>query len=98
MMPGCRALVDSKSHADTVRQALCAGTVSGIAFTASLVRGLEQITSSTRPVLCIDPPGGVTTGQYVRVVVAYIDARPVRMHERFELLALEAIRDAWPCK
>jgi Rap1a immunity proteins len=43
-------------------------------------------------------PKGVTTGQAARVVAAYIDARPARMHENFKLLALEALRTAWPCK
>ena len=40
----------------------------------------------------------VTLGQMVRVIVAYIDARPARVHEDFRLLALEALVDAWPCK
>jgi hypothetical protein len=48
--------------------------------------------------LCIDAPAGVLGGQAVKVVVAYIDARPARMHERFDRLALEAFRAAWPCK
>jgi hypothetical protein len=34
----------------------------------------------------------------VRVVIAYIEARPSRMHENFDLLALEALRTTWPCK
>jgi hypothetical protein len=33
----------------------------------------------------------------VRVVVAYIEARPARVHEDFRNLALEALREAWPC-
>jgi len=43
-------------------------------------------------------PSGVTVGQEVRVVAAYIDARPNRLHEDFRVLALEALKDAWPCK
>jgi hypothetical protein len=41
-------------------------------------------------------PVGVTEGQAARVVVAYIEARPERMHEDFRLLALEAMQSAWP--
>jgi hypothetical protein len=48
--------------------------------------------------MCIDAPDGVTVGQEARVVVAYIDARPERMHQRFDYFALEALRTAWPCK
>ena len=36
--------------------------------------------------------------QAVRVVVAYVNQNANRMHESFEVLAVEAIRDAWPCK
>ncbi len=43
-------------------------------------------------------PKEVTGEQLVRVVVAYIDARPARMHESFPHLVVEALRDAWPCK
>jgi Rap1a immunity proteins len=46
---------------------------------------------------CI-PFGSVTQDQMVRVVVQYIDSRPTRMHEAFGKLALEAMRDGWPCK
>jgi Rap1a immunity proteins len=43
-------------------------------------------------------PRGSTLGQAVRVVVAYIDARLARQHEDFRDLALEGLREAWPCK
>jgi Rap1a immunity proteins len=43
-------------------------------------------------------PDQATIGQVIRVVVLHIDQRPERMHERFELLALEALRRAWPCR
>jgi hypothetical protein len=36
--------------------------------------------------------------QFASVVVPYIEARPQGMHEAFMLLALEALRDAWPCR
>jgi hypothetical protein len=43
-------------------------------------------------------PDGVTNRQGVAVVVKYIEARPERMHERFSVLAIEALTAAWPCK
>jgi Rap1a immunity proteins len=46
----------------------------------------------------MDMPDGVTREQAVRVVIAYIDAQPAWMHENFGVLALEALREAWPCK
>jgi Rap1a immunity proteins len=42
-------------------------------------------------------PPGVTYEQGVRIVIAYIEARPRRLHESFGLLAREALMAAWPC-
>ena len=43
------------------------------------------------------PKEVITIDQGVRVVVAYIDARPERLHERFASLAFQALIAAWPC-
>jgi hypothetical protein len=32
------------------------------------------------------------------VAVTYVEARPDRMQEDFRALAVEAMREAWPCK
>ncbi|MGE5304950.1 MAG: Rap1a/Tai family immunity protein [Alphaproteobacteria bacterium] len=42
-------------------------------------------------------PKTATNMQSVQIVVKYIDARPVRLHESFNKLAAEALRQAWPC-
>jgi hypothetical protein len=34
--------------------------------------------------------------QTVKVVIAYIDARPARLHEHFATLASEALKEAFP--
>jgi Ssp1 endopeptidase immunity protein Rap1a len=67
---------------------VCAGTIEGLGYMASL------LPREKRP--C--PPPSVTNGQVVRVVVAYIERRPQRMHENFKELTLEALHDAWPCR
>jgi Rap1a immunity proteins len=43
-------------------------------------------------------PKGVTRGQARAVVIKYIEARPQRMHEDFGMLAVEALKAAWPCQ
>jgi Rap1a immunity proteins len=43
-------------------------------------------------------PREVTLGQVVRVVLKYVDNRPERMHEDFRVLAIEAMKAAWPCR
>ena len=42
-------------------------------------------------------PKGATNMQGVQIVAKYIDARPARLHENFNKLAAEALRQAWPC-
>jgi hypothetical protein len=83
-MPGCREFINPKSNAD-YRQGICGGIVRAMFFFAR-----------TRLEVCT--PDGANLGQAVRVVVAYIDQRPERLHERFEALALEALQKAWPCR
>jgi hypothetical protein len=97
MMPGCRTLLQTNPQhtwlAFSGREgefkvmllaAECRGTVEGLIYAASTV--------------CLPIGVGVTREQSVRVVVQYIDSRPERLHEKFNALALEAMRAAWPCK
>jgi hypothetical protein len=47
---------------------------------------------------CRALPKGVTLEQKIRVVILYVDKRPNRFNEELELLAYEAMEEAWPCK
>jgi hypothetical protein len=84
-MPGCRNFIKKSAEnvVDAYRQGICVGTIDGLLF-ASVGK------------VCL--PKDSTLGQAMRVVVAYIDARPARLHEDFRLLSLEALREAFPCK
>jgi Rap1a immunity proteins len=82
VMQGCRHLTNPQSSNEIFVQGKCMGVISAIV-------SLDEAVCS---------PRGATQGQSVRVVIAYIDARPARLHEEFYKLALEALRDAWPCK
>ena len=87
-MPACREFVSDSGGAKQqypFDRGWCGGFIAGIVF-ADVVNRM----------ICI--PNGATYGQYVRVVVQYIDQRPARMHETFGKLATEALRSAWPCK
>ena len=83
IMPGCRNFIGN-TDVSYLLQGLCAGSVGAI------------IQFGRRLDTCI--PSAVNVSQSVLVVVQYIDARPARMHEAFEVLALEALQQAWPCK
>ena len=43
-------------------------------------------------------PEFATTDQFIRLIVLYIEDRPERTQEDFRLLALEALRQAFPCQ
>jgi hypothetical protein len=98
MLPACRGFVEQKSADDFLEQGICAGIVAGIAFSGGALRDVSPLQDNVRRGLCINRPATATGGQTIRVVIAYIDARPARMHEPFYLLALEALRTAWPCR
>jgi Rap1a immunity proteins len=83
VMKGCRAFIDLRLS-EIFYQGICSGAV----------MALLQFDSSFG--ICF--PGDSTVNQAVRVVVAYIDSKPARLHENFNRLALEALKDAWPCK
>jgi len=86
-LPHCKVSLDPKARDYSFVSGVCAGSVSGLVF------ALATLTPGT---LCI--PAAANTSQMVRVVIRYVETRPQRMHEPFESLALEALRDAWPCK
>ena len=72
--------------ASSLRLGLCIGVVSAV-FTIARDERLICMPRVTMPTL-----------QVLRVVVAYIDARPQRLHEPFVTLAYDAVADAWPCR
>jgi hypothetical protein len=85
LLPACKALVSSSTKESLMLQGFCGGMVSGIAVMAQVPKAV-----------CI--PDAASALQMVRVVVQYLEARPNRLHERFEGLALEALAKAWPCR
>jgi Rap1a immunity proteins len=68
------------------------------AFCAGQIAGIMVLGQFLVPTLRFCPPTGWTRQQGLRVVVAFFDANPHRLHEPFSVLAVEALRKAWPCK
>ena len=66
-------------------------------FKAGYCLGIIRTAQNLSPLFKVCSPTGVDNGQSVRVAVAFIRKNPARMHEPFELLALDAFREAWPC-
>ena len=84
MMPGCRNFLLDDPPA-TYMTGMCTGIVQTLFFF-----------SRSRFGICI--PDGADVGEAVRVIILYIEQRPARMQERFDVLALEALQHVWPCR
>jgi hypothetical protein len=67
---------------------VCIGRIEALAWAATGFR--DEAIRSCRP-------GAVTGVQLAKVVVAYMDRDPARLHEPFDGLVLEALAKAWPC-
>jgi hypothetical protein len=89
MLPACKAVLaissgNAVAGIDPVEMGRCIGMIEGVALLANY------------GVFC--PPAGAIIKQRIQVIIAYIEARPQRMHEDFRVLAVEAMQKAWPCK
>jgi hypothetical protein len=83
ILDDCEALADGCASDSIFDGILCRGIISGLVYGAQYGH-------------CLAFPNSVTREQAIRVVVLYVKARPNRMRERFETLALEALRSMWP--
>jgi hypothetical protein len=90
MVPACQQLlVQPKQNtlASAFDLGICTGLLEGLIYMS------EYLPPDRRPCYAKN----VTPVQIVRVILAYIEGRPQRMHEDFRELAIEALHDAWPC-
>ena len=95
IFPGCKADValSERLLKPNIDSALSAGVCVGAIETLLMLYATASLAGPTT--ICV--PNNVSTGQLVRVVIRYMDARPERLNESFALLAIEAFRAAWPC-
>ena len=72
----------AQTNEDMLGQGYCAGLVDGLVY-------------ADRD-LCL--PAGATVERAIKLIVQYIDAHSGQANENFRRLALEALRQSWPCK
>lgn len=84
----CRDSTNLKTRV-TFSQGICYGLVTAI----KSLNANRKLSSHAR--FCSP---GATMSQYLKVAVRYVEQRPSRHHENFTILALEALRAAWPCR
>ena len=66
------------------------------AFNRGICLGLAKILFEYASNVC--PPDEIQNDQIVGAIVQYIDSDPARLKENFNVMAIEAMRKAWPCK
>src|SRR5271163_2426620 len=81
-LAGCKDFIAGKSNFLGGR---CVGVV-------------EVLDALSRDTKAFCAPEATNNLERVRVIIAYIEARPERTKEDFRLLANEAMARAWPCK
>jgi hypothetical protein len=88
-LPRCQLVVRGpRTDREIVSATYCVGAVSALVGIGPLL--------SPQYRFCF--PGGVTAGEAVQVVAAYLESNLSRLHEDFRQLAIAAMRQAWPCK
>jgi hypothetical protein len=86
MLQHCQHYISSNRY--DVWDGECGGTINTLLFLGNaLPEGFK--------VCC---PKGATSEQAARVIVSYMQSNPETLHEPFQILAMQALRKAWPCK
>lgn len=86
MLPYCKAYLAREARSEFI-QGVCAGSVAAQLF---LAHGLNQGLKSC-------PPDEATVDQAARVVVAYMEAHPEKLHHPLQAIIVLAYMKAWPC-
>jgi Rap1a immunity proteins len=81
-LPGCKNFIAGRSDFLSGR---CVGAV----------EVLDALSHDTKAFCAPDDTNNL---ERVRIIVAYIEARPGQMKDDFRLLANEAMSKTWPCK
>jgi hypothetical protein len=92
LLDACKRTLDRSPVGNDLVLAYNSGNCSGIVLAIFLLG--RQLQPDAR--FC--PPPKATMGDALRMVVTYIDARPKQQETPFNIIALEALRDGWPCK
>lgn len=88
---GCQIIAKTKGLGKGINDATYAGTCSGIIGT------LMVIGSHLQPNMRFCAPPNASAEQGAKVFMRYLDAHPARMHQPSIVLAIDSLREAWPC-
>lgn len=66
-------------------------------FSIGLYLGFTKGLSVANALHVVCAPPTASNDQVLRVIVHYLESHPERTHEDISVLALAALREAWPC-
>jgi formate/nitrite transporter FocA (FNT family) len=89
MLPGCRAVLNGTYPTSAPMLAFVAGECFGVITTASNALAYQGLVCT---------PHEVIQKQLIVAVVRYIDQRSERLNEPFQLMVIQGLVAAWPCK
>lgn len=87
-----RLMDGGKSTSNSTGMGFCLGLMQGITNSNMIY----QVRAPGKELLCL-PKNGIENGQAARVVVKYLRDHPEQLHENDFVLAMRALRDAFPC-
>jgi hypothetical protein len=87
----CTGCMNNHQRIKDINDAILQGECGGI------VKTLIYFSETLPPKVRFCMPREVTNGGAVRVIVAFMNANPSRLHEDFKKIAVESLNKAWPC-
>jgi hypothetical protein len=87
------------SAGEAANGTFCTGYLNGIGDFDFMLSQIERERGGGKSIIqhiCI--PEGVSSGQTVRIVVKWLRENPDKLHMPASVLAVAAIRNAFPCK
>ncbi|MGQ0698113.1 MAG: Rap1a/Tai family immunity protein [Panacagrimonas sp.] len=96
VLRGCNSVLNNEKRSNSLEQGECLGTIAAIMTVFSYIATLPA--SARPPTLDACLPDEATVGQVVRITVKWLEENPEYLHLAAAQLAMNAVRDAFPCR
>lgn len=83
---------ESMTEIDSLKMGMCLGLMNGITNLNAVYEGKM----GKEAVFC-SPKQGISNGQAARIVLKYLKDNPAQLHNLGSVLAIVAMREAFPC-
>src|SRR5882724_6127827 len=76
---------------------LCIGLVWGMLDLNRAYTVYQATNPNNRLLFCLPVNDGITPSQGMRIILRYLQTHPERLHQNGSVLAVQALREAFPC-